>query len=140
MTKLSNDESLKLLDVCINKFEKKPRSGYSTFLWIKAVLSIHSDYFMGLKDMNEKLKFLRKLLDDRSRANLKLCELLGRLDFLESQMKLLKDEVNVEYESMNKYRETVGDDDDDGSEVEEGEEDDEEGNMEGDFSEDLEDD
>lgn len=91
--------------------------------------------------MNEKLKFLRKLLDDRSRANLKLCELLGRLDFLESQMKLLKDEVSVEYESINKYKETTGDDED-GSEIEEeGEEDDEEeGNMEGDFSDDLEED
>lgn len=133
---------MKLLEVCISKFEKKPRSGYNTFLWIKAVLSIHSDYFMGLKDMNEKLKFLRKLLDDRSRANLKLCELLGRLDFLESQMKLLKDEVSVEYESINKYKETTGDDED-GSEIEEeGEEDDEEEecNMEGDFSDDLEED
>lgn len=130
---------MKLLEVCISKFEKKPRSGYSTFLWIKAVLSIHSDYFMGLKDMNEKLKFLRKLLDDRSRANLKLCELLGRLDFLESQMKLLKDEVSVEYESINKYKETTGDDED-GSEIEEGEEDDEEGNMDGEFSDDLEED
>lgn len=62
---------------------------------------------MSLSDINDKLKFFKRLLEERSKSSSKLCELLGRLDFMEKQMDILKEKDDNTYEPIIHYKESI---------------------------------
>lgn len=51
-------------------------------LWIKTLLHYHSSFMMSVPDLQKKVTYLRKLLDNRAASYKKILKLRGRLDLV----------------------------------------------------------
>lgn len=74
------------LQQLIERFQEKPARGRTLMQWIKAILQVHTAYFMTVPDLINQLALFYQALDGRMKMFPRLLALKGRLDLIESQI------------------------------------------------------
>jgi len=69
-----------------DKVERRPGRGAVLCIWVRAILTRHASYLMGVPNLSSKLAGLHNLLSRRVAVFPKLLSLSGRLDLALAQI------------------------------------------------------
>ncbi|KAB5585250.1 Dip2/Utp12 family-domain-containing protein [Coniochaeta sp. 2T2.1] len=108
-----------LLSKLASRMHRRPGRAHSLMTWVQWTLVAHGGALAGRADLLSRLSDLNRVLEERSRGLTSLLALKGKLDMLDSQMQLRR-ENKARNGRRGAEEEGRGEDDEDEDEEEEG--------------------